>query len=499
MEILGYKKDYQLFNGVDLNKKTKFITPQKNNQSKAKVKQNLNDLFSEIELKDGMTLSFHHHLRNGDYVLNFVMQEIARRKVKDITIFASSLFPIHAPLVPLIENGVVTSIYAAFISGPVASAISEGKLQKCVIMHTHGGRARLVESGDVTIDIAFIASPTCDKLGNITGTIGKSACGSLGYAVTDALYAKTTVALTDNLVTNLDSYEIDKKYIDYIISVDSIGDSKGIVSGTTQITKNPLGLKIARLTTEIIKHSGYFKNGFSFQTGAGGISLAVSYYLKQLMLEEDIKGSFASGGITGYLVDMLENDLFEKLYDVECFDLEAVRSIHENRNHLAISASKYANINDDCIVNDLDFVILGATEIDLDFNVNVTTTSTGEIMGGSGGHSDTAAGANVTIVVSQLFNARIPVIKDKVICKTTPGETIDILVTERGIAINPLRKDLYERLKETNLPIKSIAELKAISDNLIGVPEEIKFADKIIGVVEYRDGSVIDFLYKKSK
>lgn len=142
---------------------------------------------------------------------------------------------------------------------------------------------------------------------------------------------------------------------------------------------------------------------------------------------------------------------------------------------------------------------MGATEIDLDFNVNVTTTSTGEIMGGSGGHSDTAAGANVTIVVSQLFNARIPVIKDKVICKTTPGETIDILVTERGIAINPLRKDLYERLKETNLPIKSIAELKAISDNLIGVPEEIKFADKIIGVVEYRDGSVIDFLYKKSK
>ncbi len=496
---LGYKDNYQLFTGVDLNRKSKKITPAKNNQSGDKYRKNLNVLLDELDIHDGMTLSFHHHLRNGDYVLNMVMEEIAKRNVKDIRIFASSLFPCHAPLVDYIKKGIVTQVIAAFISGPVAEAISYGEMEKVAIMHTHGGRVRLVESGDVTIDIAFIAAPTCDKHGNMTGALGKSACGSLGYAVTDAQFAKKAVAITDNLVDSLSNIEIDGKYIDYIVEVESIGKSSGIVSGTTQITKNPIGLKIARLTTDVIKYSGYFKNGFSFQTGAGGTSLAVSQYLKELMIKENIKGGFASGGITGYIVEMLEAGLFEKLYDVQCFDLEAVRSIRENDNHIPISASRYANINDECIVNDLDIVILGATEIDLDFNVNVTTSSTGVIMGGSGGHSDTASGAKLTIIVSQLFNARIPVIKDKVICRTTPGEAVDVLVTERGIAVNPKRKDLLERLSEANLPLKSIEELKTLSDKLVGVPQEIAFDDKIVAVVEYRDGTVIDFIRKKHK
>ncbi len=497
MNLLGYKKDYQLYENTPYQKPDNLIKPTKNNQSHKKYRESISVLLNEIQLKDGMTLSFHHHLRNGDYVLNLVMEEVAKRNVKDLTIFASSIFPCHAPLVKYIENGTVTQVISAFISGPVADCITQGKMKKVAVMHTHGGRARLVESGDVTIDIAFIASPTIDKMGNITGAFGKSACGSMGYAVTDAQFALTSIAITDHLIESLDNVEISGQYIDYIIEIESIGDANGIVSGTTQITKNPIGLKIARLTTEAIEHSGYFKNGFSFQTGAGGISLAVSSYLKQLMIKKNIKGSFASGGITGYIVEMLEEGLFEKLYDVQCFDLEAVRSIRENDFHIPISASKYANINDDCIVNDLDFVILGATEIDLDFNVNVTTSSTGLIMGGSGGHSDTAFGAKVTIIVSQLFNARIPVIKDHVICKTTPGETIDVLVTERGIAVNPRRVDLIERFKKKNLPLKTIDELKAISDTLVGIPDKIKFDSQIVGVVEYRDGSVIDYLYKK--
>lgn len=497
MNIKGYKDHVTFFNGAHGQKSKDIIQSTKNNTTKNKVKPSLTELIDELHIQDGMTLSFHHHLRNGDYVLNHVMKEVEKRGVKDLTIFASSIFPCHEPLVKLIESGVVTKIYAAYISGPVAKAITNGKLQKPAIMHTHGGRARIVESGDVRIDIAFIASPTCDQAGNISGAVGKSACGALGYAYTDAHFAKVSVAITDNLVNQVDQVHIEGKYIDHVVSVDTIGDAKGIVSGTTQITKNPIGLKIARLTTQVIKHSGYYQNGFSFQTGAGGTSLAVADYLKEMMIEDEIKGSFASGGITGYLVNMYDKGLFEKLYDVQCFDLEAVRSIRENENHIPMSASKYANINDDCIVNDLDFVILGATEIDLDFNVNVTTSSTGEIMGGSGGHSDTAFGSNVTIIVSQLFNARIPVIKDQVICKTTPGETVDVLVTERGIAVNPRRTDLIERFKRANLPIKTIEELKAISDKMVGKPKEIEFTDQIVGVVEYRDGTVIDLLYKK--
>lgn len=497
MKLNGYKEHYELFSHVDLNKKTKLIYPKKSNLSNNKFRDSLDKLLDELPLRDGMTISFHHHLRNGDYVLNMVMEKIAQRNIHDITIFASSIFPCHKPLVDLIEKGIVTQIYAAYISGPVAEAISYGKLSKVCVMHTHGGRVRLVESGDVKIDIAFIASPTCDKLGNISGRFGKSACGSLGYAVTDAQYAEITVAITDNYVDYLNVYDIEGKYIDYIVSVPSIGDPKGIVSGTTQITRNPIGLKIARLTADVIRYSGYFQNGFSFQTGAGGTSLAVSYYLKQLMHEQQIKGSFASGGITGYIVDMLEEGLFERLYDVQCFDLEAVRSIRDNKNHIAISASKYANINDEPVVNDLDFVILGATEIDLDFNVNVTTSSTGIIMGGSGGHADTAGGSKVTIIVSPLFNARIPLIKDRVLCRTTPGESVDVLVTERGIAVNPKRIDLIDNLKEAGLPLVSIDELKTFTDKYLGIPEKINFGDRVVAVIEYRDGTVIDFLRQK--
>ena len=49
-------------------------------------------------LKDGMTISFHHHLRNGDYVLNMVLEEAAAMGLKDLTVNASSNFDNHAPI-----------------------------------------------------------------------------------------------------------------------------------------------------------------------------------------------------------------------------------------------------------------------------------------------------------------------------------------------------------------------------------------------------------------
>lgn len=469
----------------------KKITPQD-----SKLSTSLEELMDKLPLKDGMTVSFHHHLRNGDYILNMVMAEIAKRGYKDITIAASSIFPCHKPLVDLIENGTVTQIYAAYISGPVAEAISKGKLAKPAIMHTHGGRARIFESGEAVIDIAFMAAPTSDDYGNINGVYGKSACGALGYAHTDAELARTVVAITDNLVEYPNPViDINQTLVDHVLVVDAIGDPKGIVSGTTQITKNPIGLKIAGLTSKFIEESGYLKNGMSFQTGAGGISLAVAADLKDLMKKKEITGSFASGGITGYIVDMYKEGLFKALFDVQCFDLDAIESARENKEHITMSASMYANPNNKgAVVNKLDVVILGATEMDTNFNVNVTTGSNGVIMGGSGGHADTAAGSKLCIIVSQLVNARISVVKDKVTTVTTPGETVDVLVTERGIAINPLRKDLIERFKNSSLPIKTIEELRDIAQAFTGKEEEIEFDDKIVAVVQYRDGSVIDTL-----
>ena len=35
-----------------------------------------------------------------------------------------------------------------------------------------------------------------------------------------------------------------------------------------------------------------------------------------------------------------------------------------------------------------------------------------------------------------------------------PGELIDVIITERGIAINPLRKDLLKAVKDSGLANK---------------------------------------------
>lgn len=463
----------------------------------SKVYESIKDLFDKLDLKDGITVSSHHHLRNGDAVLNMMMLELQRRGIKDITLVASSLFPVHKELIPLLEDGTITNIITSYISGDLAKAISKGKLKGKILMQSHGGRARSIIDKNVVIDYAFIAAPSCDPMGNISGVNGEASCGSMGYAMADAIYAKKKIAITDTIVAypNYPS-DITEDYVDYILKVDSIGDKNGIVSGTTKVTKDPVGLKIAKDTLKVMKASGLLKDGFSYQSGAGGISLAVTDFLRDYMIKENIKGSFASGGITGYLTDMLEEGLFSSLYDVQCFDLKAIESIKKNANHLRMSGSEYGNPEVSAVVDNLDVVILGATEIDLDFNVNVITGADGVLMGGSGGHQDTAAGAKMSIIVSKLFSSRLPVIKNRVDVIATPGTTIDVLVTERGIAVNPLRQDLIEKFKENGLNVMTIQELKAIADNFMGEPKEIKKKDRIIGYSEYRDGSILDEIHE---
>ena len=216
------------------------------------------------------------------------------------------------------------------------------------------------------------------------------------------------------------------------------------------------------------------------------------------MKKNNIKASFFSGGITKYHVDMLEVGLVDTLYDVQCFDLEAIASLERNQHHIPISASRYANpSNDQRVIKDLDIVILGATEIDLDFNVNVTTDSHGTIIGGSGGHSDTASESKLCVIVSPLIKGRIPIIKNRVTTITTLGKHVDCFVTERGIAINPLRTDLMELLKETKLPIMNIEKLQKIAHNFTNIPKNIEKSGKIIGVVEDRTYEIIDEIYQK--
>ena len=206
------------------------------------------------------------------------------------------------------------------------------------------------------------------------------------------------------------------------------------------------------------------------------------------------------GGITGYMVDMLNEGCFESLIDVQCFDLKAIESINNDPRHMEVSAEQYAGVSGrSAAVDSLDVVLLGATQVDTDFNVNVHTDSNGYIMGGSGGHSDTAAGAKLAIILAPLVRARLPLITDRCHCISTPGSTVDVVVTQRGIAVNTSiekNRQLEEALKAKGLPVVDIKELKAIGEKITGVPKPINQGDKVIAKVLYRDGTLLDEIHQ---
>ncbi len=464
---------------------------------RTKVASSLREAIERAGLRDGMTVSFHHHLRNGDYVLNMVMQEIAGMGIGDLTVNASSLFDVHLPLLDHVQSGVVTTIQTDYMAAGLGRAISRGAMTNPVQFRTHGGRPSDIARGVTPIDVAFIAAPACDPMGNCSGKYGPSACGSLGYAMADARYAKHVVVITDNLVPYpLQGWSIPETEVDSVVQVSSIGDPKGIVSGTTKITRDPVGLVMASYAARVIEHSGLLQEGFSFQTGAGGASLAAASFLKDIMLREKIRGSFGLGGITGYMVDMLRAGCFEKLMDVQCFDLQAVESLRDDPRHQEISAMHYASPSaKSAVVDSLDVVILGATEVDTDFNVNVHTDSNGLIMGGSGGHSDTAAGSKLAMIIAPLQRARLPIVTDHVHCISTPGKDIDVLVTQAGIAVNPKSAELADRLKAAGLPVVDIRQLKEKAERLTGVPAHLRRGERVVANVISRDGELLDQIW----
>lgn len=463
-----------------------------------KLLKSLEQAIDASGLRDGMTISFHHHFRNGDYVLNQVVEAIARKGIRDLTLAPSSLNDVNDAIIPHIEAGVITAIETSGGRGKLGRLMTLGKLSKPTIIRSHGGRARAIECGDLHIDVAFLGAPCCDRYGNMNGVEGRSACGSLGYAMVDAAYADTVVAITDNLVPHpVHPISIPQTQVDFVVVVDSIGDPAGIASGALRISRNPRELLMADYATGVIEHSEYFRQGISLQLGSGGASLSAAKFIQEKMLARGITGSFGVGGITNPFVEMLEQGLFETMFDTQDFDLPSIQSLRNNPRHVEMSASYYANPHSaGPIVNNLDVVILSATEVDVDFNVNVITDSNGIIMGASGGHSDTAAGAKLAIVVAPLLRGRLPMVLDRVDTIVTPGETVDVIITERGIAVNPRRTDLIESLKGSRLPVLQIQDLQQMAVELAGKPEPLPAGDEVVALIEYRDGSIIDVVRK---
>jgi citrate lyase subunit alpha/citrate CoA-transferase len=459
-----------------------------------KLVDSLEEAVSRSGLKDGQTISFHHAFREGDKTINYVVDVLARMGFKNLTLASSSLMKCNAPLIEHIKSGVITKIYTSGMRGCLAKEISNGLMEQPIQIHSHGGRVHLIQSGELQLDVAFLGVSGCDAFGNANGVCGKSHCGSLGYAMVDAQFAKKVILLTEEILPfPVTPASIFQDQVDWIVKVKQVGDPSKISVGAARVTKNPRDLLIARLAADVIEHSGYFKQDFSLQTGSGGAATATTRFLEDRMRRKGITASFALGGITGSIVDLHKKGLIGKIIDTQSFDADAAESLATSPNHIEISTSEYVSpTSKGAYCDRLDVVILGALEVDLDFNVNVITGSDGLMMGASGGHCDVAAAANLSIVVEPLIRGRIPTVVKRVTTLVTPGECIGVLVTDHGIAVNPNRPEIATRLRDAGLPVMTIQELYERAISLTGEPRPIEFLDRIVGIIRYRDGSVID-------
>ncbi len=464
----------------------------------SKIVDSLRAAILQCGAKDGMTISFHHHFRDGDRIVNMVMAELVAIGVKDITIAASSLGTAHDPVAKYIEQGIVTGLQTSGIRGRMGEVVSRGKLKTPAILRSHGGRVRAIETGEVHIDIAFIGAPTSDCYGNARGKGGKSDCGVLSYAMVDAKYADHVVVITDTLV-DFPNFppSIEAVDVDCVVVVDEIGDPKKIASQAARMSQDPRDLLMAERCAKVMAATPYFKDGFSFQTGAGGPSLAANRFIEKLLLERDVKISWIIGGISQPAVDLLNKGLVGAIVDAQNFDIPSVASVGSHPRHFEISTSQYASPgNKGAFVNKLDFVILAALEIDTDFNVNVITGSDGVLRGAPGGHPDAAAGAKCTIIVTPLVRGRMATVCEHVVTVTTPGECVDVLVTDYGVAVNPLRPDIAQNLRDAGVETVSIEWLKERAYGITGRPDDVQFEEQVVAIMEARDGTVLDVVRK---
>jgi citrate lyase subunit alpha / citrate CoA-transferase len=461
-----------------------------------KVVPLLKDALIKCGLRDGMTISTHHHFRNGDLVATQIFDIAHELGIKDLMWFPSASFPCHEPMTKYLGDGTIHHIEGS-MNGALGKFTSLGKMKGLGVLRSHGGRYQAVQDGDVHIDITVIAAPEADPFGNSNGVNGTAACGALGFALADSQYADKVIVVTDNLIPfPCIPWQIQGNYVDYVVVLDKIGIPEKIVSGTTEITKSPDRLLLAEWSARFCDEAGIIRDGFSFQAGAGGTALSIGIYFSEILRERGWKARFARGGSNKYLVKMLEEGLVDYILDGQTFDLDGVRSMRDNPRHVNTSPfTSYNYHGKGNFASLVDVTILGATEVDINFNANVVTHSDGYLLHGIGGWQN-CLDAKCVILPVPLFRDRIPVIRDEVTTICGPGELIDVIVTERGIAINPLRTDLIEAMKNSKLPIRTIHELKEEAESICGVPDKPKFSEEIVAVVKWVDGTVLDSIRK---
>ena len=47
-------------------------------------------------------------------------------------------------------------------------------------------------------------------------------------------------------------------------------------------------------------------------------------------------------------------------------------------------------------------------------------------------------------------------------------------------------------MKDVDLPFKTIEELRDIAYSIAGEPQKVEFGDRVVGIIESRDGTIMD-------
>jgi len=455
----------------------------------------LTEALKKCSIKDGDTLSFHHQLRNGDNIINMTIAAARDLGIKNIRMAQTAMFNVCEPVIDFIKEGVVNRIEGS-INGIVGDYISKNPLSFPVILRSHGGRWAAIKTNELHVDIAFIGASASDECGNCTGIFGESAFGPISYSQVDAMHADHVIVVTDNIVEYpCIQQEVQERHVDCVAEVDKIGDPKNITFGTTKITEDPMKLQIAHDCVDLMDAVGLIKDGMIFQSGAGGISLAAMKYLGERLEEKDIVASTATGGLTKLICDIYKAGRVKNIYYSQVFDDYSVKFIQEDLG-LPADIGHYADpTSKGRTIDGLDTVVLGATEVDVNFNVNVNTHSDGRLLHGIGGHQDTAAGSSLCIISCPVFRKTTPIVREKVTTISTPGDVVDAIITNEGIAINPKRKDLLEKVKG-KLDVVPIEDLKNTAYDATGGPQELEFTDELVGITKWFDGTILDVIKK---
>jgi len=446
-------------------------------------------------VRDGMCIGIHHHFRNGDLTVVPLFQTLAEMGLKDLTLAPSAVFPCHEPLIEFLQSGVIDHIEGS-MNGPLGRFCSEGRMRGMGVLRSHGGRFQAIQDGDLHIDIGIIPAPCADAMGNANGVYGDSACGPLGFALADSLYADKVIVITDHLVPfPCLPWEIQGQNVDVVVEVDRVGDPDKIVSGSTRVTRSPTRLLIAEYVAQFIEDAGYL--GAPFQAGAGGIALAFIQFLAQRMRQQGVTAPFARGGSTEHLVSMLEQGLIHAILDGQSFDLAGVASLRDNPRHVATSPfTSYNYHSKGNFSTQVGVAVVGATEVDLNFQANVVTHSDGLLLHGIGGWQNTLH-ADCSILAFPLFRGRIPIVVEEATTVCAPPEMVDVVITERGVAINPRRQDLLDRLKGSSLPVVSMEQLYETALSICGKPARAeRDSDHPVAIIKWVDGTVIDTVFK---